>query len=444
MSEGKDTRARLTPERIRKLECPDDKTQAFLWDTAMPGLGVRCTPAGTKSFVFQARLKDRRTIRKTIGSVDAWTTEAARKRAGELRVEVDSDKDPRLESAKKRRDLQRAAAEAQRDKITAQSAWDAYIAERTPDWAPLTLRNHLLQASPGGVLRKHPKNRKTKPGPLASLLLLRLAEIDAARVAVWLKREKLKRPSAAWLAFVMLRGFLNWASEQESYRGAAAATACRALAVRTLVPRVRAKSDCLQREQLAAWFSAVRTLEPTTAAYLQSLLLLGARRSELATLTWDQVDLQWQTITIGGKTGARLIPLPPYCRSLIAALPRVNDNPYVFASTKGSASGHIIDPMRAHTSAQARAGITGLTLHGLRRSFATLAEWSDPPSGVIAQIQGHAPSAVAERHYKRRSVDFLRQWHEKIEAWFLDESGVVLVPAAKDGTKLRAVKGGRT
>jgi integrase len=61
-------------------------------------------------------------------------------------------------------------------------------------------------------------------------------------------------------------------------------------AVRDLLPKKAAKKDCLQREQLKAWFAAVRSLDnPTASAYLQILLLTGARREELAQLKWRSV-----------------------------------------------------------------------------------------------------------------------------------------------------------
>lgn len=70
------------------------------------------------------------------------------------------------------------------------------------------------------------------------------------------------------------------------------------------------------------------------------------------------------------------------------------------------------------------AGLEGLTLHGLRRSFASLTEWLEVPTGVVAQIQGHKPSATAEKHYKRRPLDLLRVHHERIEAWVLEQAGI--------------------
>jgi intergrase/recombinase len=45
-----------------------------------------------------------------------------------------------------------------------------------------------------------------------------------------------------------------------------------------------------------------------------------------------------------------------------------------------------------------------------------ISEWVEVPVGVAAQIQGHKPSAIAEKHYRRRPLDLLRMWHDKIEA----------------------------
>ena len=46
------------------------------------------------------------------------------------------------------------------------------------------------------------------------------------------------------------------------------------------------------------------------------------------------------------------------------------------------------------------------------------------PVGVVAQIMGHKPSASAEKHYRRRPLDLLRQWHTKLEGWILAEAGI--------------------
>ena len=57
---------------------------------------------------------------------------------------------------------------------------------------------------------------------------------------------------------------------------------------------------------------------------------------------------------------------------------------------------------------------------------------------MVAQIQGHKPSATAEKHYKRRPIDLLRLHHERIETWVLAQAGVKFDPKAEPG-KLRVV-----
>jgi hypothetical protein len=44
--------------------------------------------------------------------------------------------------------------------------------------------------------------------------------------------------------------------------------------------------------------------------------------------------------------------------------------------------------------------------------------------GVAAQLMGHKPSAIAERHYTSRPLDLLRAWHVKLEAWILEQAGI--------------------
>ena len=164
---------------------------------------------------------------------------------------------------------------------------------------------------------------------------------------------------------------------------------------------------------------------PTISAYLQTLLLTGARPGEVMALRWNDIDWTWRGLTIRDKVeGERVIPLTPYVAHLLAALPRRNG--WVFAATpRGRAQDTpISSPNLALKRASLVAGIEGLTLHGLRRSFKSLTEWLDIPAGVVAQIMGHKPSATAEKHYTVRPLDLLRVHHEKIEAWILEQAGV--------------------
>ncbi len=241
-----------------------------------------------------------------------------------------------------------------------------------------------------------------------------------------------------------MKAFLGWCAEQPEYVPVLpSVNPAKTKKAREALGKPGIKQDSLLREQLPAWFAAVRDLgSPTISAYLQTLLLTGARPGEIRAMRWEDINLQWRGLTIRDKVeGERVIPLTPYVSQLLHALPRRNE--FVFAGNRrGGAkrAAPMATPNTTLTRACAVAGIEGLTLHGLRRSFGTLSEWLEIPAGVVAQIQGHKPSATAEKHYRVRPLDLLRVHHEKIEAWILEQAGVSFVAGVEPG-KLRVVAG---
>lgn len=463
-------KVKLTAGRVRDYSCAAGKAQSFLWDSDVPGLAVRATVNGAKAFVFQGKLNGK-TIRITIGDVGTWDiegttkdvtgrilTHGAREEARRLQALIDNKVDPRharaeeIAAAEAKRAEKAAKQEAERiDAVRrwmlVSDAWTAYIEfqkakmtrkniERKKKWGGRHLLDHLNMATAGGEAKKRGKGL-TKAGPLYPLLQLRLADITANALKEWQRTEAESRANGARQAFEAFRAFWRWCGSIQEYSGAIDLSAVESKDVRDEVPGRKTKEqDCLQREQLQPWFAAVRNIgSPVISAYLQSLLLTGARREELAGLTWEDVDFQWRSLTIHDKVeGERTIPLPPYLATILVALPRRSQ--WVFSSPT-AATGRIREPRIAHTRALAAAGLPHVSLHGLRRSFGTLAEWVECPVGVVAQIQGHKPTAIAEKHYRRRPLDLLRMWHTKIEAWILDQAGI---EQPKEGTEsLRVV-----
>ena len=433
-------RHELTAGLIESLTCPTGKTQAFLRDTESPGLRVRVTPAGAKSYVFEGKL-NRQTIRRTIGDVRNWMIPAARVEANRLRSLLDLGTDPRELEREKLAAATAKRNDAKRRATTVGDAWAAYIEERRPHWGDLHHRDHLDKAKPGGLPsgRRGGGTQLTRPGPLAPLMPLALRALDAATIEAWAAKEGQTRASSARLAWRLLTVFLTWCSEHRAYAALLPdKNPGKTRKARESLGKPATKSDVLQREQLAAWFAHVRQLSnPTIAAALQVMLLTGARPGEVLAMRWDDLDTQWKGLTIRDKVeGLRIIPATPYVLHLLAVLPRRNG--WVFSSPT-SASGCLTEPNNPHTRACVAAGLQGLTLHGLRRSFASLTEWLEVPAGVVAQIQGHKPSATAEKHYKVRPLELLRLHHEKIEAWILEQAGVPFGATAVARGALRVV-----
>ena len=441
-------RVRLTAGRVDAFTCPAGKSQAFLWDTEAPALALRVTPTGRKTYVFESRLNGA-TLRLSIGTAADWPLEKARGEAQRLKVLVDSGTDPRelerQQQAAQAAERAAAVAKVKADKVAAVTVgevWADYLEKRRPFWGDLHYRDHIDKAKAGGLPsgRRGGGKQLTKPGPLAALMPLALKDLDQATIERWAANEGKTRPSSARLAWRLLTVFLTWCAEQPEYANLLPdKNPAKTKKAREALGKAGTKSDVLQREQLAAWFVAVQQIQnPVIATCLQMMLLTGARPGEVLALRWEDVNTQWKGISIRDKVeGTREIPATPYMLHLLAALPRRNE--WVFSSPT-SASGCLTEPNNPHTRACAAAGLEGLTLHGLRRSFASLTEWLEVPAGVVAQIQGHKPSATAEKHYKVRPLELLRVHHERIEAWILEQAGIVFDAKAAPGA-LRVVAG---
>jgi integrase len=434
----------FTAGRVEGFKCETGKSQSFLWDSGAPGLGLRVTANGARSYMFQAKLRGE-AIRITIGDPDTWPIDAptdgkgkpvgrgARQEARRLKTLVDEGKDPRqvkqdqvaeqlAARAEKEAQVKEGLAKQEREAVTLAIIWDAYVKERAPNWSAHHLVAHRKITQPGGEKRKRGPGL-TVAGPLATLMNIRMCDLSMERVEEWARGESLARPSSGRLAIRLLKACLNWCTQHPTYSAVVAVNAAKSTKVREVLGKPKLRNDVLQREQLTAWFEAVQQIRnPVIAAYLQCLLLTGARREELAALKWTDVDFRWKSLKLADKVeDFRMVPLTPYVSHLLSHLPRRND--WVFSSP-ASESGRIAEPRIAHNEALAVAGLPHLTLHGLRRSFASLCEWVETPSGISAQIQGHAPQGVREQNYIRRPLDLLRKWHCTIEDWILGEAGV--------------------
>jgi integrase len=343
------------------------------------------------------------------------------------------------------KERQAAAEIAKAEAATAQALtvgaiWPRYLAEGRPKrkdaWKPGYRASLDVMAAPGGVPKKRGKGM-TRPGPLHPLLSLALVEVTEDALQEWFEREAKAGRHQATRALMMFRGFLRWCAARPEFRQLVNRDAGKAPAILENLPANTKRTDAIEAAQLPGWWQGVGQLRNRTASiYLKALLLTGARKEELAGLMWNRVDFQWRKLTIADKVAhTRTIPLSPYLAQQLMTLKRTNG--FVFASA--GKAGRIADSRASHAKALLSAGIDGLTIHGLRRSFSLLGEAAGAPAGAIAQVMGHAPSATAEG-YRPRSLDALRPYLERIEAHILEQAGIVFDAKAEPG-KLRVVAG---
>jgi hypothetical protein len=222
-----------------------------MWDSEVPRLAVRVTKNGAKSFIFETKM-ERRTIRRTIGSVSDWTVEAARSEARRLQTLVDQRIDPRDQDQELKDQAQHKVAQQELEQTLVGTAWADYLYYLSNSISPKTKRprseqyiqDHHELTGPGGRIKKRGKGT-TVPGPLFPLLSIRLKDLDDKKVASWLHEQAITRPSSAAHAYRLLRAFTAWAKEDDTYKTITNPDACLSLKVKSQLPTSVAKDDCL-------------------------------------------------------------------------------------------------------------------------------------------------------------------------------------------------------
>lgn len=327
-------RVKLTSGRIANFHCPEGKKQAFMMCAEVSGLGIRATiGSDRKRYIFESRVQGR-TMRTTIGDVSGWSIPEAQAEARRLQVLIDQGKDPRQVAideaaakvaAQKERELIAAALierQTQESLIVA-DAWKAYIQDRSTsikdgkhEWGEKHKKHLASFVQEGG--KKRTRGRRpnepdtTRPGILVPLMHKRLIDLTEEVISTWLVKEVAQAPTSTAQAFRALRAFLSWCSKQEKYRSITNPDVCKSENIKKCVPSPKTKkNDSLRRAQIKPWFETVNKIgNPVIAIYLQCLLLTGARRNELSSLRWVDVDFKWKSLNIRDKVeGDRTIPL---------------------------------------------------------------------------------------------------------------------------------------
>lgn len=137
--------------------------------------------------------------------------------------------------------------------------------------------------------------------------------------------------------------------------------------------------------------------DPAAILAIRLLLLTGARRNEILTLRWEHVDLDNGLLKLpDSKTGPKSVPLGPAAVALLAALPRVEANPYV---APGRRSGDRFKGLhRPWARIRERAGLPDLRLHDIRHSFVAVGIAANLGLPVLGSILGHKHPATTARY----------------------------------------------
>ncbi len=132
-------------------------------------------------------------------------------------------------------------------------------------------------------------------------------------------------------------------------------------------------------------------------AAFRLLLLTGCRLSEIQTLKWNYVDLDESEINLpDSKTGAKTVHLGEAARTVLEKLPHVKDNPYVIV---GNVEGnYLTDLQKPWRRIRKAAGLDGVRIHDLRHTFASGGLLVGEGLPMIGKLLGHTQVQTTARY----------------------------------------------
>ncbi|MCC2651648.1 MAG: integrase [Microvirga sp.] len=147
------------------------------------------------------------------------------------------------------------------------------------------------------------------------------------------------------------------------------------------------------------------------------LLLTGARRGEVQSMRWDDLDLTagvWtKPSSLTKQRALHRVPLSAPARQLLAELEAERDGTeFVFGGRFGA---HRVELKAAWTTLCKSARISNLRIHDLRHSFASQLVGAGFSLPVIGGLLGHSTPTTTHR-YAHLADDPLRQATERVDA----------------------------
>jgi integrase len=366
---------RLTRRAVDEIPFPKNG-QIFYRDTMLSGFGLR---VGSKSKVFFAEGQvNRRTRRVTIGRADVFAPEIARKKALVILGEMADGVDP---TAEKRKEAVKG--------MTVEKAFNKFF-EARPHLVHTTVENY----SRTGYI--YLKSWAKKP----------INEIT--RQMVLKKHQEMSRNNgkiAANDSFRHFRSVYNFtAATEENLPPNPVSILSQARAWN----KERRRQTIIEAKQLPAWWAAVMEEPEYARDFLLLALFTGMRRNEVASLRWENIDLDERKLHLPTtKNGDPLmLPVSDYLYELLRERKQnAGSSPWVFPG-KGPA-GHIVEPKKFSQRVAVASGVT-FTLHDLRRTYITIAESLDIPHYALKRLLNHRSSADVTGGYIIINVDRLR------------------------------------
>jgi integrase len=413
------TRKQLTDRFIKSRKKAAAGQRDDYPDGIVPGLALRVTDRGHRSFVLVARypLNPKNPTRRALGDCyvpaeakkaaadpvpareirnGALTLAEARAKAREWLDLIGRGIDPRV-------DEERQRATAQRQQVNTFATVAGEFLERHG--------KRLAKSAEAERIIEGEFVKRWGARPITDIM----PEEVAAAIRAIVKRGA---PYQAHNALGYIRRLFNWAIGTHEF--GITTSPVEQLRPADLIGKREARNRVLADDELRLVWKAAREMGYPYGPLLQLLILTGQREREVADMSWREIDLNQKLWTVppermkGGA--AHEVPLSPDAVALLEALPRWNGGDFVFSTTNGQ------KPVNGFSKAKVRidklSGVKGWVIHDLRRSVRTHLSALPVQDLVRELVIAHAKPGlhkVYDQHaYRDEKRECLTLWENRL------------------------------
>jgi integrase len=404
----------LTDARVRALKKAKLGSRYDVLDALVPGLAVRVTDTGNKTFMFRTRYPGaEHSSRRALGKVGAMNVEQARAKARDWHQLLDKQIDPLWQAEQER--LAKLRAESH----TFLAVAEAYFA-------------HIKSE---GLVKAKIIERVVRKEFVSRWAARAIHDINQHDVAEVINQAKLRgAPAQAHSLFEYAKSLWSWAIQTGAYGLTSSPTdRLRAKAlIGSKKPRQRVLSD---DELRALWAATGEDSYPWQPLY-RLLILTGQRLHDVADASWGEFDLKQRLWTIPPErfksSVPQIVPLTNEMLAILATLPRFKSGEFLFSATWGKTPVQNFSKPKLRLDARMSPTTKPWVVHDIRRTVRSHLSALPVEQHVRELVIGHALKGL-HKVYDR--YEYLDEKRRALELWQQRLRGI-LNPTPDNVTRL--------
>ena len=366
----------FTKAVLEQAQAPTGVSRFYLYDSRESCLVLQVTNTGRKTFQMYKKHMGK-PVRVTIGTFPELTVEQARKKAREIKVSLTNGENP---NDKKRQ---------QRQEMTFGDLFSEYMERH----AKVKKRSWRADQE---AFNRH----------LVALGRKRLSTITRRDIAAIHSGIGKDRPTTANRILALISSVFGRAIEFGLWEGLNPCIGIKKFSE-------QARDRFLSGDELARFFQALEE-EPNGTArdFFLVALLTGARRANVLSMRWSDIDLKAETWRIPETKNGTPQTVPLVGPVLEILRDRRKNTVSFFVFPGPGKTGHLVEPKKAWARICQAAGIKGARIHDLRRTMGSWQAKTGASLPIIGKSLNHK-SASTTSIYARLDLDPVRTAMEK-------------------------------